>query len=150
VTLPASAMVDDEVVTSALIDWLTANLVIWGAKVGDADTPADAQAPPFVEVRQLPDGENPSGGWAQPLGVRGLKFQLFVVGLTRRQAQGLASRVREYLFELSEATQWQTPMPIFKHTVIGRESVSNLGYVKSGRSGGYLMHVRLLVQRTQV
>lgn len=150
-----SKLVDDGIVTDELIAWFTTHLGPLGILVGDADSPAastdDVAHPKFLEVRQLPDGEIPSGGWGQPLAVRGLKYQLRAVGETRRQAQWVAARAREKLFEYAvpQGTGYMTAMPLPKHAVVHRELVSDLGYVASGRSGGYLLHIRIRVQRTQ-
>ena len=150
-----SKLVDDGIVTDELLAWFTAQLTPFGILVGDADSPAastdDVAHPKFLEVRQLPDGEMPSGGWTQPLMVRGLKYQLRAVGENRRQAQWVAQRAREKLFEYAspQGTGYATPITLAKHAVVRREAVSDLGYVASGRSGGYLFHIRLRVQRTQ-
>ena len=149
-----STLVDDGLVTDDLITWLGTQLAPYDILVGDADSPAlatEGPYPKFVEVRQLPDGENPSGGWGQPLAVRGLKYQLRTVGASRRQAQWVAQRVREQLFEyaIPQGTGYLHAIALAKHAVVHREMVSDLGYVASGRAGAYLFHVRLRVQRTQ-
>lgn len=144
-----SKLVDDSQVTSDFITWLGLVLVPHEILVGDADAPAMATAPKFVEVTQLPDGEIPSGGWAQPLAVRGLKFQLRAVGATRRQASWVMSRVREAIFEYGpNGAGYLNTIPVQRHEIIHREMVSDLGYVASGRAGGHLTHVRLRAQRT--
>jgi len=149
-----TTLVDDGMVTDDLIEWLGTELAPFGIAVGDADSPPaanEADYPKFLEVRQLPDGEIPSGGWGQPLAVRGLKYQLRAVGTTRRQAQWVAARARERLFEyaIPQGTGYLHSITLTKHAVVHRENVSELGYVASGRAGGYLLHVRLRVQRTQ-
>lgn len=148
-----SVLVDDGLVTDDLIAWFRTQLDPHGILIGDADSPPEANEgdlPKFLEVRQLPDGEIPTGGWGQPLAVRGLKYQLRAVGATRRQAQWVMARAREALFEYAtpQGTGYATAIPLTKHAVVRREMVSDLGYVASGRSGGHLMHIRLRVQRT--
>lgn len=145
-----SKLVDDSVATQAFIDWLATILAPHQILVGDADAPAAATAPRFIEVRQLPDGEIPSGGWAQPLGVRGLKYQLRSVGTARREAQWIMARAREALFEYHPSGfGYLNAIPVPKHEIVHREMVSDLGYVDSGRAGGHLTHIRLRTQRTQ-
>lgn len=160
----ASELVDDQVVTDGLIEALRtySELVTIGAAVhqhvggtvGDGDSPAVATVGVFVEVRQLPDGENPSGGWTQPLGVRGLKYQMHCVGETRQQAQWLGAAVQRFLFEYAytgagDYNGFLNPIPMERHTVIHRELVSNVGAVDSGRSPGHMLHVRIRVHRSE-
>lgn len=149
-----TTLVDDGMVTDDLIAWMKAQLAPYGIEVGDADSPPEATEglyPKFLEVRQLPDGEIPSGGYGQPLAVRGLKYQLRAVGATRRQAQWVAARARELVFEYAvpQGTGYLNPITLTEHAVTHRENVSELGYVASGRAGGYLFHIRIRVQRTQ-
>lgn len=150
-----SALVDDDLVTTAFIDFLKARFATLPGDpkvdIGEAEPPASAEVARFIEVAQLLDGEEPSGGWAQPLAVRGLKYQLRSVGRTRREATWVMARTMEFIFEYADTPggghAYDIAVP--KHVVIYRQMVSNIGYVTSGRSGGHLVHVRLRVQRTE-
>lgn len=155
-----SDLVDDQIVTDGLKAALEAYSEIsdlgaavfqaTGGMVGDGDSPARAEVGVFVEMRQLPDGENPSGGYAQPLAVRGLKFQMHCVGETRQQAQWLAGAVQRFLFEYNSGsiTGYANPIPVERHTIVHRELVSNVGAIDSGRRPGHMLHIRIRAHRS--
>ena len=158
-TLPASWLVDDRVVTDAFIAALksyseVAALGDPDTLVGDDDVAALSAAPQGIKIRQLPDGMRSTDGGAYLTdgAVRGMKLQLHCVGSTRQQAQGLAAMVMRFLFDRTETNGdtggYLTPIPVPKHAIYERELVSVVGSVDSGRSMGRVIHVRLHVQRT--
>lgn len=154
--MTTSDIVQKRPVTDGLIAFLAAipAFAAAGVRVGDADAPGTnpdepAVFPPFVEVRRLPDGRDPQGGWAEYHSVEFAKFQVIYVGDDRRVAEEMADVGKAHFIAAAASGQgYEHEIPVTGHAVIGREVVHDLGYVPSGRAFGCMHHYRVLVQRT--
>jgi hypothetical protein len=151
VTTADLTIVDSGRVTDGLIAALKAftPLATLGVLVGDGDTPAEAVTARYVSVRQLPDNATPTGGWAQELAVRRMKWALICTGENRAQSDWIATQVMALLYERAQGGGTFTyAITVDGHAVIHRELVSDLGLVPSGRLMGRQLHIGLLVHRT--
>jgi len=122
--------------------------------VGDSDAPGvDPESshvpPPFIEVKRLPDGRDPQGGWGQPHLVEFAKYQILFVGVDRASSEGLADDIKAWFIEQASTQPrvYVNPITVEDHAVIGREVQNDLGYVPSGRANGVLHHYRVQVQK---